>query len=133
MKIFSIVSLIFLFSASILGQNIGTLTGRAVVDDAAGTAISGSNVTLTSVEDTGKTFTTKADAAGRFSFENIPPGDYRIKADGGSVANSMEGEQPIRIAAGVNGPITVVVRPIHGISESVTISVSENQPIEQVS
>src|SRR5687768_16769541 len=133
MKIFSIVSLIFLFSAPMLGQSLGTLTGRAVVDDAPGTAINGSNVTLTSVEDTGKTFTTKADAEGRFSFENIPPGDYRIKADGGLLAGSLEGEQPIKIAAGVNGPMTVVVRPIHVICESVTISVSERQPIEQVS
>ena len=117
---------------SIAAQQLATVTGKAVHSTSDGTGLP-SQVTLTSVNDPNITFNVKTDDDGRFVFENVPPGKYRIAAT--SVAFSsgaIFGEDRVTIVPGQNPPITVIVGA-NLIRESVSVSANRSQPLEQVS
>ncbi len=67
-----------LFFANGAKAQSGTSTIRGEVSDPQGKAVSGAEVTIKS-PDTGFTRTQTTNSAGGFSFELIPPGDYRME------------------------------------------------------
>ncbi|HKP69318.1 MAG TPA: TonB-dependent receptor [Pyrinomonadaceae bacterium] len=123
MKILITFCLLAGLTTAISAQQLATVTG---------TAVNRSQVTLTSVGDSKTSFSIEADSEGKFVFENIPPGEYRITADGGALAFSMFGEKRITVVPGTNGPVEVPLRTMT-IRETVTVSADSSQSLEEVS
>src|SRR5687768_5642879 len=132
MKILTLVGILICLSLPICAQHLGTVSGRAI-DGSDGNGVIESTVTLTSVNDPQLTFSVIADKEGRFVFENVPPGDYRITATGGISAISLFAEERVKVVEGGNQPVELIVRPTEIIREFVSVSASRSQPIEQVS
>src|ERR1700733_4570332 len=65
---------------SLLAQGETTSAIVGAVTDPAGGAIAGANVTITST-DNGLKRSVKTDDAGRFSFPQLKPGPYSVKAE----------------------------------------------------
>lgn len=80
------VALIVAFSISVFAQNRATLRGS--ISDEFGATIVGATVTLTDANGAQKTATTNAD--GSYSFTNLAPGKYKIRAIAVGFATSEE-------------------------------------------
>ena len=132
MRIILLSGLLIVLSMSVAAQQLATVTGKAVHSTSDGTGLP-SHVTITSVNDPNITFNVEADNDGRFVFENVPPGKYRITATSTALSSgAISGEDRVTIVPGQNPPITVIVGA-NLIRESVTVSANRSQPLEQVS
>ena len=76
------------------GETTSAITGQ--VTDASSSAISGATVTIVST-DNGLKRTVKTDGAGRFSFPQLRPGNYTVKAE----AEGFEPQQIDSLASGL--------------------------------
>ncbi|MEP7212861.1 MAG: TonB-dependent receptor [Acidobacteriota bacterium] len=130
MKVFGFI--LFL-AASVFAQSSGTVTGRVIsnlTDDSDG---SHAIVVLTSTKDPKDRISTKCDANGNFSLENVPPGDYRITGESDVSAVPLFGEKVIRVASGQNPPVELTVTNSVRIRETVNVAADATQTLEQVS
>ena len=82
------------------GETTSAITGQ--VTDASSGAISGATVTIVST-DNGLKRSVKTDDAGRFSFPQLRPGSYTVKAE----ANGFEQQQIDSLASGLGQKQTV--------------------------
>src|ERR1051325_2083003 len=75
----TLVSILFLGIFAVDAQTpLGTVTGLAM--DPSGSSISGATVTLTN-RGTGAKLSSKSNDAGAYSFPDLPPGTYSLRAD----------------------------------------------------
>ncbi len=86
--------------ASAQGETTGAIVGS--VNDPAGSAIPGATVTITST-DNGLTRSVKTDDAGRFSFPQLKPGPYSVRAE----ADHFEAQENRSVFAGLGQKQTV--------------------------
>src|SRR5208282_5859232 len=95
-------SFCFLFPGAVFSQGETTSAIVGQVMDASGATIPGATVTITNRE-TGLTRTSETDDSGRFSFPQLNPGTYSVKAEAqgfesqqnDAVSSSLGQTQPI--------------------------------------
>jgi hypothetical protein len=98
------------------GETTSAIVGS--VSDPTGAAIVGARVTMTS-KNSGLTRSMQTDDAGRFSFPQLPPGPYSVKAE----MEGFEAQEYGWVAAGLGQKQTVVFAlKITGASQSVTVT-----------
>src|SRR5437868_3717771 len=98
------VALVVAFSISASAQNRATLRGS--ISDEFGATIVGATVTLIDANAAQKTATTNADGA--YSFTNLAPGKYKIRAIAAGFATSEDTE--IDVAAGRRDPVNLTLK-----------------------
>ena len=103
------------------GETTSAIVGA--VTDTTDAAIPGATVTVANA-DMGFHRSMKTDAAGRFSFPQLKPGVYSVKAE----ADSFEAQQNNAVSAGLGQRQTVDFR-LRVTSASQTIQVSEQAPL----
>ena len=73
------VLLLFLLAATVaFGQTYATING--VVQDASGAVIPDATLTLTNV-DQNRPWTTRTNSVGAYTFQQIPPGNYKLEVE----------------------------------------------------
>src|ERR1700734_1305891 len=97
------IVLIFVKFAQGQGETTSAIVGSVV--DPAGAAISGAIVTVTNVEN-GLKRSVKTDDAGRFSFPQLKPGIYSVKAE----ADRFEAQENSSVSAQLGQKQTVDFR-----------------------
>jgi iron complex outermembrane receptor protein len=100
----------------------GSVTGRVV--DSQGAAISDATVTLTS--GTGQARTTRTGQDGRFTFEQVSPAPYTIRA---AAPGFDEWRQPVSV--GASGATAAITLQIAGIREDVQVTGSAPTTLTQ--
>jgi len=117
-RVSSYVLLLICFSAPARGQlYTGSVAGTVL--DPSDAAIAGANVTLVDL-DRNTSSVTRTDAAGRYLFRSLPPGNYSIKVEAAEF-------QPFQaqIAIEVNASLTANAKlQLAGAQESVLVSSS---------
>src|SRR5271169_3798500 len=103
------------------GETTSAIVGS--VTDPTGAAIPGATVTVTNVED-GLKRSVKTDDSGRFSFPQLKPGTYSVKAE----ADRFEAQQNNNVSAGL-GQKQAVDFKLNVASASETIVVREQPPL----
>jgi hypothetical protein len=103
------------------GETTSAIVGA--VTDPTGAAIPGATVTVTSVEN-GLRRSVKADDSGRFSFPQLKPGIYSVKAE----ADRFEAQQNNSVSAGLGQKQTVDFK-LNIASASESILVEEQAPL----
>ncbi|MGP0075382.1 MAG: carboxypeptidase regulatory-like domain-containing protein [Bryobacteraceae bacterium] len=103
------------------GETTSAIVGSVV--DPAGAAISGAIVTVTNVEN-GLKRSVKTDDSGRFSFPQLKPGGYSVKAE----ADRFEPQQNNSVSAQLGQTQTVDFR-LNIASASATVLVQEQAPL----
>ncbi|MBX3298956.1 MAG: TonB-dependent receptor [Acidobacteria bacterium] len=146
MKLVSILSLTLVFASFVHSQSTVTVSGfvgrvgpGSIEVQTRGSAYPGVEVTLTRLDDPAVKFTTTTDADGRFRFDGISSGRYRVDAVPPRQDNVQSpyatievGSAPVTIDLAVN----VVAGPACsncGIRETVTVAAGQEQPVELVS
>src|SRR6202795_3341781 len=109
----------FALRVPVLAQGETTSAIAGSVTDPTGAAIPGATVTLTSVEN-GLKRSVKTDDAGRFSFPQLKPGTYAVKAE----ADRFEAQQNNTVSAGLGQKQTVDFK-LNIASSNQTITVTE--------
>jgi hypothetical protein len=100
------VTLLLAVWLALAPQNTGTIQGtvkRAGVSD----GIGGVDITLRSDTDRNRTLRTTSDAAGRFTFENIPHGKYTIQAAREGYFAYPEGQSLLTVESPQTQPIII--------------------------
>jgi len=115
--------MILLTPAMGLGQGETTSAIVGSVVDPAGAAVPGATVTVTNVEN-GLMRSVKTDDSGRFSFPQLKPGVYSVKAE----ADRFESRQNDSVSAGLGQRQTVDFR-LNIASASETVVVREQTPL----
>ena len=112
------LTFLVLFFCSLLPAQVNTATILGAVTDASGGAVPGASLTVTN-RATELTQTATADAAGSYSFERLPVGDYSLVV---KAAGFKQFERPdIHVDATQRVKIDVVME-VGVVSESVTVS-----------
>src|SRR5438552_351299 len=109
------------FPALAQGETTSAIVGS--VTDPTGAAIPGATVTVTNVEN-GLTRSVKTDGAGRFSFPQLKPGTYSVKAE----AAGFEAQQNNTVSAGLGQKQTVDFK-LHIASASESMLVQDQAPL----
>src|ERR1700685_3374377 len=115
------IVVIFVKLAQGQGETTSAIAGAVV--DPAGAAISGAIVAVTNVEN-GLKRSVKTDDSGRFSFPQLKPGMYSVKAD----ADRFEAQQNSSVSAQLGQKQTVDFR-LNIASASATVLVQEQAPL----
>jgi hypothetical protein len=115
------VLVIFVKFAQGQGETTSAIVGSVV--DPAGAAISGAIVTVANVEN-GLKRSVKTDDSGRFSFPQLKPGVYAVKAE----ADRFEAQQNNSVSAQLGQKQTVDFR-LNIASASATVQVQERAPL----
>lgn len=117
--------LVFSFALPVLAMAQGETTSAIVgtVTDPADASISGATVTVTSIED-GFKRSVKTDDSGRFSFPQLKPGTYSVKAE----EDRFEAQVNNSVAAGLGQRQTVDFR-LNIASAAQSIVVREQAPL----
>lgn len=129
MKVFVVVSFIFILAAGAFAQQSGAVAGLVMVNDS---PVADAVVTLKSKQN--ETRTTKSDAEGKYSFANVAAGEYEITGQLNRVTTRI-------ITVGSGQVLTVDLdlkldarrSYVSTINAFVTVSAGANQTIEQVS
>jgi hypothetical protein len=120
----TVVAILFLWlaCAGAFAQSLTSLNGT--VTDPTGAVIPSASVILESVE-RGATRTTKSDDAGRYSFEQVAPGTFRLRAKAAGFADVLIDE--VRLL--VNMPATVNIRfeQLGAVAQVVSVEATVSQ------
>src|SRR5271170_6692891 len=122
-KILGLAVAVFLLPTFAMAQGETTSAIAGSVTDPAGGAIPGATVTVLNVENGLKRFV-KTDDAGRFSFPQLKPGIYMVKAE----ADRFEAQQNNSVSAGL-GQKQPVDFKLNIASQSTTLLVQETAPL----
>ncbi len=109
-------------SACLTAQSLTSLTGT--VTDPTGAVIPGASITLENTAQ-GVQRSTTADAAGRYTFAQVPPGEYRIHGKAGGFADVTVNN--VRLLVNTPATINVVFETIGTITETVSVSAEAAQ------
>src|ERR1700734_2764890 len=115
------IGLSFVKFAQAQGETTSAIVGSVV--DQTSAAISGAIVTVTNVEN-GLKRSVKTDDSGRFSFPQLKPGAYSVKAE----ADRFEAQQNNSVSAGLGQKQTVDFR-LNIAAASATVLVQEQAPL----
>jgi len=115
------IATVLLLWSGITAQNGVILSG--IVEDPTGAALTKTRLTLIN-QATGEMLEVSADSAGRFSFENILPGQYSLQA---TAENYETVEQAITVGSQPLAAIKIKMRI--SIEDQVTISGSSVEPV----
>ena len=98
-------------------QQFATVQGT-VVDESKG-AMPGATVTATAIS-TGRQVVAVTDESGRYRFDSMPPGDYRLRIELPAFATA---ELPsIELLVGANATVPAVIMKLAGVQETITVS-----------
>ncbi|MCU1285036.1 MAG: hypothetical protein JWO13_1386 [Acidobacteriales bacterium] len=124
--IFKFVAAFILFSTLLFAQR-GGVTFEGQVQDATGAVIPNATVLLVSAKNQTQFFSTTSDAAGKFRFQAITPGAYKltIKREGFEPT-----EKAVEIAAGKPAALTVVL-PVAAVKENVDVANDDSRVAAQ--
>src|SRR5215831_352064 len=75
-----VLLMILLLSGTVVWGQLGTSTIRGTITDSSGAALPGATVTITNLQ-TNLSRTLTTGAAGAYSFESIPPGEYKVEME----------------------------------------------------
>src|SRR5580658_1362994 len=103
------------------GETTSAIVGS--VSDPAGAAIPGATVTVTNIEN-GLKRSVSTDGSGRFSFPQLKPGMYSVKAE----ADRFEAQQNNTVSAGLGQKQTVDFK-LNIASSSESVLVQEQAPL----
>ncbi|HET9742120.1 MAG TPA: TonB-dependent receptor [Terriglobales bacterium] len=126
----SLMAVVVLLCAVVLGAlpvlaQTGTSSVRGTVDDPQGRVIPGATVTLTSTENNAVR-TQKTGPAGNFSFDLLPPGDYKLEAE----APNFKKAELSAVHALVATPLQLsIILQIGAANEVVTVN-AENAAVQ---
>src|SRR5688572_19339122 len=112
-----LLTVLLLLPSSAFGQ-AGTSTVGGIVTDPQGNVVSGASVTLVNVG-TNTSRTTTTNDVGKYSFEFVPPGDYRVEVE----APNFKKAVLTGVHALVTQPVTADVKlEIGQVTETVTVN-----------
>src|SRR6476661_2353288 len=75
-----VLLMILLLSGTFVWGQLGTSTIRGTITDSSGAALPGATVTITNLQ-TNLSRTLTTGSAGTYSFESIPPGEYKVEVE----------------------------------------------------
>ena len=101
----AILLLIFAVSTAIFAQSAGSVSGT--VTDPNNAVVAGANVTLSNAV-TGYTRTATTDAAGNFSFGNVPPNVYTLRTTAAGFRPLAQGVS-VRSTVPINVPVSLTI------------------------
>lgn len=115
-----VLLLILLLSGTFAWGQLGTSTIRGTITDSSGAAVPGATVTITNLQ-TNLSRTLTTGSAGGYSFESIPPGEYKVEIEAKGFRKSVVN----RVQAQV-GSIAEVAQSlkIGTVSETVVVETS---------
>jgi hypothetical protein len=115
--------MILLLSGTVVWGQLGTSTIRGTITDSSGAALPGATVTITNLQ-TNLSRTLTTGSAGGYSFESIPPGDYKVEIEAKNFRKSVVN----RVQALV-GSIAEVSQSLKvgAISETVVVETSASE------
>jgi Carboxypeptidase regulatory-like domain len=122
-KFVSLLLSLFIWHAFLLAQGETTSAIVGSVSDPLGAAIPGANVTVTNVEN-GLKRSAKTDDAGRFSFPQLKPGVYSVRAE----ADRFQAQQNNSITAGLGQKETIDFK-LNIASQNATVQVQDQAPL----
>jgi len=112
-----------LLSGTVVWGQLGTSTIRGTITDSSGAALPGATVTITNLQ-TNLSRTLTTGSAGGYSFESIPPGDYKVEIEAKDFRKSVVN----RVQALV-GSIAEVSQSLKvgAVSETVVVETSASE------
>jgi hypothetical protein len=118
-----VLLMILLLSGTVVWGQLGTSTIRGTITDSSGAALPGATVTITNLQ-TNLSRTLKTGSAGGYSFESIPPGDYKVEIEAKDFRKSVVN----RVQALV-GSIAEVSQSLKvgAVSETVVVETSASE------
>jgi hypothetical protein len=118
-----VLLMILLLSGTFVWGQLGTSTIRGTISDSSGAALPGATVTITNLQ-TNLSRTLTTGSAGTYSFESIPPGDYKLEVEAKGFRKSVVN----RVQAQV-GSIAEVSQSLKvgAISETVVVETSASE------
>src|SRR5215467_9187381 len=75
-----VLLMILLLSGTLVWGQLGTSTIRGTITDSSGAALPGATVTVTNLQ-TNLSRTLTTGSTGGYSFDSIPPGDYKVEIE----------------------------------------------------
>ena len=121
----SLISSTLLFIAFLLLPNLafgqaGTSTVTGIVSDPNGNVVSGASVTLTNTG-TSTSRTTTTNDVGKYSFEFVQPGDYRVEVEAKGFKKSVLNDVHALVAQSTSADVKL---EIGQLTETITVSAS---------
>lgn len=132
MKLFYLTFLLIAAAISVSAQQTGEISGKLSIPANSRSAVSKEGVKIRLFQTANKDAfrETTSDANGKFAFNGIPAGSYRISVECNSCVRS-ETKTSISVPANSVAEITIEL-PIANINETVTVAADTAQPLENV-
>lgn len=112
--------------AALASAQVNTATLSGTVTDPQGLGLKGTKVTVTNAA-TGAQRTSVSDDSGNYNFVGLPPGQYKMSADGGSNFAAYQNDS---VVLTVGEAATLDLRlELRGVQQTVTVS-TETAPVE---
>jgi hypothetical protein len=105
------------FPLGVFGQSLTSLSG--VVHDPTGAVVGGADISLANVA-TGAQRQEKSDSAGRYSFQQVQPGKYKITAGASGFAEAVINN--VELLVNTPATLTITFEKIGTVAESVQVS-----------
>ena len=116
----TVLFIAFLLLPSLAFGQAGTSTVTGIVSDQAGNVVAGASVTLTNIG-TSTSRTTTSNDVGKYSFEFVQPGDYRVEVEAKNFKKSVLNDVHALVAQSTSADVKLEVGQL---SETVTVSAS---------
>jgi len=116
----SILFIAFLLLPGVVFGQAGTSTVTGIVSDPQGNVVAGASVTLTNTG-TNTSRTTTSNDVGKYSFEFVQPGDYRIEVEAKGFKKSVLNDVHALVAQSTSADVRL---ELGQVSETVTVSAS---------
>src|SRR4051794_21455192 len=118
LSISSVLFIAFLLLPSMVFGQAGTSTVTGTVSDPQGNVVTGASVTLTNTG-TNTSRTTTSNDVGKYSFEFVQPGDYRIEVEAKNFKKSVLNDVHALVAQSTSADVKL---ELGQLNETVTVS-----------